>query len=150
MSTPPHRRGPHRPAFSRPPIRPDRVRHTGEDRGFAFVPNRFLHDGFFASLDHRERSLYLFLVLAGDRHGVSFYAYDRICSALELTVDEYLEVRDRLLAKDLIAFDGTRFQVLSLPTAPTWPHRPALTTADDFERDDPATVHQLLRSSLKR
>lgn len=150
MPTTPRNRGPDRPSFTRPPIRPDRVRHTGEGRGFAFVPNRFLHDGFFASLDHRERSLYLFLVLAGDRNGVSFYSYDRICAVLELTVDEYIEVRDSLLAKDLIAFDGTRFQVLSLPATPTWPHRPPLATPDDFERDDPATVHQLVRTSLKR
>src|SRR5678815_3031676 len=48
----------------RPPPRPDRIRRiTG---GFAFVPNEFLHHGFFASLSHTERSLYFFLVLAGD------------------------------------------------------------------------------------
>ena len=54
---------------SRAPVRPDRVRRI--DRGFAAIPNRFLHGGFFASLRHTERSLYLFLVLAGDRNGVS-------------------------------------------------------------------------------
>ena len=58
-----------RPPY-RPPPRPDRIRRiTG---GFAFVPNEFLHHGFFASLGHTERSLYFFLVLAGDRNGVSF------------------------------------------------------------------------------
>jgi hypothetical protein len=107
-----------RPAgFHRAPPRPDRIRQIG--RGFAFVPNRFLHDGFFASLSHAERSLYLFLVLAGDRNGVSFYPYDRICSTLHLTPDDYVRTRDSLIDKDLIAFDGTRFQVLSLPAAPT-------------------------------
>jgi hypothetical protein len=137
--------------FTRAPIRPDRVRRIGSDgRGFAFLPNRFLHGGFFASLTHRERSLYLFLVLAGDRDGVSFYAYDRICSALELTVDDYIEVRNRLIAMDLIAFDGTRFQVLSLPEGPVVSARPPLTSADDFERDDPATVHQLVQDSLSK
>src|SRR5262245_22725742 len=85
-----NRRPPHRP-----PPRPDRIRRiTG---GFAFVPNEFLHHGFFASLSHTERSLYFFLVLAGDRNGVSYYAHDRICAALELTLDEYLIVRDRLI-----------------------------------------------------
>lgn len=137
--------------FTRAPIRPDRVRQIGGDgRGFAFLPNRFLHGGFFASLTHRERSLYLFLVLAGDRDGVSFYAYDRICSALELSVDDYIEVRNCLIAMDLIAFDGTRFQVLSLPDRPIAPARPPLTSVDDFERDDPATVHQLVQSSLPK
>jgi hypothetical protein len=40
-------------------------------------------------------------------------------AALEFTLDDYLVVRDRLIDLDLIAFDGTRFQVLSLPPAPS-------------------------------
>ncbi len=137
--------------FTRPPICPDRVRRIGGDgKGFAFLPNRFLHGGFFASLSQGECSLYLFLVLAGDRDGVSFYAYDRICSALEITLDEYIELRNGLIAKDLVAFDGTCFQVLSLPTKPVVQVRPPLAAPDDFERDDPATVHQIVRSSLNK
>jgi hypothetical protein len=109
-----------------------------------------LHRGFLASLSHAERSLYFFLVLAGDRNGVSFYAHDRICGALELTLDEYLLVRNSLIDKDLIAFDGRRFQVLSLPPAPIVPPRRPLVTQDDLEDDDPATIHQMIRSSLDR
>lgn len=131
----------------RTPPRPDRIRRI--DGGFAFLPNRFLHGGFLASLSHAERSLYLFLVLAADRNGVSFYAYDRICSTLEITPDDYVDVRNSLLHKDLIAFDGTRFQVLSLPPTPVAPP-PPLATAQDFEEHDPATVARLIRSSLGR
>ncbi len=135
--------------WSRRPIRPERVRRIGGDgRGFAFLPNRFLHEGFFTSLSHCERSLYFFLVLAGDRDGTSFYAYDHICSALEVTVDEYIAVRNSLIAKDLIAFDGTRFQVLSLPAKPVGQASPPLVSQDDFERDDPAVIQKLIRSSL--
>jgi hypothetical protein len=137
------RRPPHRP-----PPRPDRIRRI--DGGFAFLPNRFLHEGFFASLSHAERSLYLFLVLAGDRNGVSFYAYDRICDTLELTPDDYLVVRTSLLDKDLIAFDGGRFQVLSLPPASIVPARRPLVTQEDFEDHDPATIRHIIRSSLDR
>ena len=132
----------------RTPPRPDRIRHIAG--GFAFIPNDFLHQGFFASLSHAERSLYFFLVLAGDRNGVSFYAYDRICDALELTQDEYLVVRNSLIDKDLIAFDGRRFQVLSLPPAPILPARRALVSQDDFEDHDPATIQQIIRSSVDR
>lgn len=132
----------------RTPLRPDRIRRIAG--GFAFVPNDFLHQGFFASLSHAERSLYFFLVLAGDRNGVSFYAYDRICDALELTQDEYLAVRNSLIDKDLIAFDGRRFQVLSLPPAPILPARRPLVTQDDFEDHDPATIQQIIRSSVNR
>jgi len=131
---------------SRPPIRPDRVRST--QGGFAFVPNRFLHGGFFASLNHAERALYLFLVLAADRHGLSFYRHDRICSTLEITLDEYLLVRDSLIAKDLVAFDGARFQVLSLPPTPIVQPRRPLLTQQDLEDDDPATIRQLLVREL--
>lgn len=132
----------------RAPPRPDRIRRpTG---GFAFVPNRFLHEGFFASLDHVERSLYLFLVLAGDRNGVSFYGHERICATLEISLDDYITARNGLINKDLLAFDGTRFQVLSLPPAPVLPVRPPLVTDDDFEGHDPATVRRLVHASLDR
>jgi hypothetical protein len=133
---------------SRAPILPERVRQM--HGGFAFVPNRFLHHGFFASLSHAQRSLYFFLVLAGDRRGVSYYRHDRICSILAMSLDDYLLARDSLIAKDLIAFDGSRFQVLSLPARPVVEPRPPLVTAQDFERDDPATIRQLLRAELER
>ena len=120
------------------------------DGGFAFIPNRFLHEGFLASLSQTERSLYLFLVMAGDRNGVSFYGYDRICTALELDLDRYLEARNGLIDKDLIAFDGTRFQVLSLPERPSVVVPRPLTSAEDFEEHDPATIRQQLLDALGR
>lgn len=138
---------PERKPSHRSPIRPERIRKL--EGGFSFVPSRFLHDGFLASLGHIERSLYLFLILAGDRNGVSFYACDKICSTLELTLDDYLQARSGLLEKDLIAFDGTRFQVLSLPPAPILPPRPPLMTSEDFELHDPATVRHIIRSSFQ-
>jgi len=139
---------PRRPPPSRAPIVPDRVRRL--DGGFAFVPNRFLHDGFFAQLTHVERSLYFFLVLASDRDGISFYSYDRICGTLEATLDDYLAARNALVDMDLVAFDGTRFQVLSLPPRPCLRPRPPLLAADDLERDDPATIRQIIRDSLTK
>ena len=134
--------GPRRPTPARPPLRPDRLRRI-EPGGFAFVPNRFLRDGFFASLTTDERSLYLFLVLAADRDGISFYRYDSICSILQLPLESYLQARDRLIDQDLLAFDGTRFQVLSLPQKPI-PPITLLVTQQDRERDDPATIRALL------
>jgi hypothetical protein len=98
-------------------LKPDRVRTI--EKGFSFIPHRFLKDGFLASLTQEEILLYLFLVLASDRHGLSFYAYDSICTLLCFSADEYMEAREGLLAKDLIAFDGSIFQVLHLPSQPT-------------------------------
>ena len=86
--------------------------------GFSFIPHRFLTAGFLASLQQQELMLYVFLVLAADRHGLSYYSYERICSLLHMTVKQYIEARDGLIEKDLIAFDGSLFQVLSLPSKP--------------------------------
>ena len=100
----------------------ERVRRI--DGGFSFIPHRFVLDGFLAALSQKELLLYLFLVLVSDRNGLSFYSYDSICTLLELSFDEYIESRNSLIEKDLIAFDGTLFQVLSLPqNKPSWQKR---------------------------
>jgi hypothetical protein len=99
---------------------PKRIRRI--DGGFSFIPHRFLTDGHLASLSQQQLLLYLFLVLASDRHGLSFYSYDAILSLLELTVEQYIAARDGLIEKDLIAFDGTLFQVLDLPAIPRKPN----------------------------
>ena len=109
------------------------------DGGFSFIPHRFLTDGFLASLSQRELLLYLFLVLVSDRHGLSYYAYDSICSLLQFSLDDYIETRDGLMEKDLIAFDGTLFKVLDLPSKPIRVPTP---------KDGPATVAQLINRSL--
>ena len=57
--------------IERTPLIAQRVRKI--NGGFAFIEHRFLRDGFFASLDHHELLLYLFLVIVGDRNGMSFY-----------------------------------------------------------------------------
>jgi len=82
---------------------------------FAWIDRRFLFDGFLAALSPRENLLYFFLVLVADRNGVSFYSYDKICTLLKLDVDAYVQTRDGLIRKQLIAFEGQRFQVLALP-----------------------------------
>jgi len=96
----------------------DRGRIRRIDGGFAFIPHRFLTDGFLSALTPRQQQLYFFLVLAADRHGLSFYSYDAICSLLQMSLDQYIGARDDLIKKDLIQFDGTIFQVLDLPRTP--------------------------------
>jgi len=95
-------------------LAPDRIRQN--EGSFGFIPHRFLTDGFLAMLSQHELLLYLFLIMAADRYGLSFYGCNSICSLLGLTVDQFLKARDGIISKDLIAFDGTIFQVLSLPT----------------------------------
>lgn len=143
--TEPHHQPP-RTIIHRAPILAARLRSIG-GQSFAFVPHRFLREGFFASLAPDELRLYILLVLAADRNGLSFYHYDSICSLLELPLESYLRARNALIDKDLIAFDGTRFQVLSLPDKPRFESPPPL-SRDNCEDHDPATIRALVHRSL--
>lgn len=145
MSHKPQR--PPRTTIQRAPICPQRVRTIATD-SFAFVPHRFLRQGFFALLTMDERGLYFFLVLAADRYGVSFYHYQTICSLLQLPLETYLVARNGLIHKDLIAFDGTRFQVLALPEQAIPEDAQPMRTPEDFADHDPATIRSLIQSSL--
>ncbi len=60
----------------------------------------------------------------------------------------YVLARNGLIEKDLIAFDGHLFQVLSLPTQPVRAVSRSLSTPQDMQHDDPATIRQLIRQSL--
>lgn len=82
---------------------------------FAWIDRRFLFNGFLAELGPQENLLYFFLVLVADRDGLSYYSYDKICQLLTLDVDDYIQARNGLIEKDLIAFDGRQFQLLVLP-----------------------------------
>ena len=130
----------------RAPLVPERVRRL--KGSFAAIEHRFLRDGFWQCLSHQELLLYFFLVLVGDRDGVSFYSYDRIITLLHLSLDEYIQARDGLIAKDLIAFDGHLFQVLSLPETPIFPPIRLLKTPQDMIEKDPATIHRTICEAL--
>jgi hypothetical protein len=119
-------------------LNPDRIRTI--EGGFSFIPHRFLYDGFLCSLEQKELLLYLFLTLVADRYGLSFYAYDSICRLLRITLDEYIEARDGLIQRDLIAFNGTMFQVLDLPPEP-------VRIYSDLK--DRAQIAQMVKQSLK-
>ena len=120
-----------------------------QDTGsFAFIEHRFLRDGFWTNLSHHELLLYTFLILVADRNGLSYYSFDKICTLLQLSLDDYLLARNALIKKDLIAFDGHLFQVLSLPPQPVrQPARP-LHSAPHMAQADPATIRQIIRNSL--
>jgi hypothetical protein len=128
------------------PLCPDRLRKiTGS---FAFIEHRFLRDGFWTSLSHHELLLYVFLVLVADRNGLSYYSFDKTCSLLKISIDEYIFARNALIDKDLIAFDGHLYQVLSLPCKPLAQPERLLKDLKDMEDKDPATIRRLIHKSL--
>ena len=115
----------------------DRIRCI--NGGFSFIPHRFVCDGFLAALQQKELLLYLFLAIVSDRNGLSFYSYDAICTLLQMSLDQYITARNGLMNKDLIAFDGTLFQVLDLPQ-----NRPR-----QQKSKDRSPVEQLIQQTVK-
>ena len=127
-------------------LNPERIRRI--DGGFSFIPHRFLAEGFLASLSQKELLLYLFLILTSDRNGLSFYSYDAICTLLQLSLDQYVEARNSLLGKELIAFDGTVFQVLALPQKPKVPSS-TTPVIDSRQQEGAASVGEIIWRFLK-
>ncbi len=94
-------------------LRPDRIRTI--EKPFAWIPFRLLKDGLFADLTDQAKLLYTFLCLAADSQGSSFYGDTRIRTYFQLEPTEINQARKELIQKDLIAYDGHLYQVLSLP-----------------------------------
>ncbi len=134
--------------INRNPLVSNRIRKI--DGSFAWISHSFLRRGFFTSLTQNELLMYFFLVLVADRQGLSYYHYDKICSLLCFSVDDYIVVRDQLIEKDLIAFDGNFFQVLSLPRIVVNQPSKLLKNRDDMETFDLATIRQIMRKQFNR
>lgn len=99
--------------ISKQPIIVERIRKISGS--FSWLDHRLLTQGFLTAMTSHEMLLYFFLVLVGDKHGVSFYSYDKICQVLKLELADYIQARDRLIQRSLIACHQGRFQVLELP-----------------------------------
>jgi len=96
---------------------------------FAWIDHRLLHSGYLPVMTHQDQALYLFLVLAADRHGVSFYRKEKVCDILGLDFQQFEIARDRLINLNLIAYEpytalspNGYYQVRPIPSA-----APALT-----------------------
>lgn len=72
---------------------------------FAWIDHRLLRNGFLQVMTHQDMALYLFLVLAADRNGVSFYRKEKICDALSFDFRQFEIARDRLINFKLVAFE---------------------------------------------
>jgi hypothetical protein len=99
---------------------PDRVRQI--HGSFAWLDHRLLREGHVERMTLQDLAVYLFLVLAADRTGTSFYRKDVVCRKLGLDWGEFEESKARLLERGFIAFrpftphdvDGF-YQVLPVP-----------------------------------
>ena len=103
-------------------IDPERVRKI--DGSFSWIDHRFISGRFIHDLSREEILIYLFLVAASDRQGLSFYHDDRICSLLKIDLAALGEARQLLSERSLIAWRPPVYQVLSLPSQPILPLTP--------------------------
>jgi hypothetical protein len=86
-----------------PVLRPDRVRQIRG--GFSWIDHRFLRDGHMAWLSRDAIALYAFLVLVGNRDGVSFWRLEKICDHLDrMDWGTFHQARAELIKRDLISF----------------------------------------------
>lgn len=94
-------------------LRPDRLRNL--EPPFGWAPCRLLTTGLLARLSLPAKALYLALCLAADRQGLSYWSQERLCQQIGLAEVELGRARQELQQRDLLAFDGRVYQVLSLP-----------------------------------
>jgi hypothetical protein len=78
---------------------------------FAWINHHLMRNGFLEIMTHQDMALYLFLILAADKNGVSFYRKEKICQAVSLDYSQFEIAKDRLVNMNLIAFEG--YSVLS-------------------------------------
>jgi hypothetical protein len=130
-----------------PVLVPPRIRKV--PMSFAWIDHRLRSEGILQRLRPEDLGLYLFLVLAADRNGLSCWRLDRIQRALPCFDRHALwNARRQLVELDLIAYrpwrrndpDGS-YQVLSVERPPQDRLAPEVKEALEkvFRRLEPAT-----------
>lgn len=90
-------------------------------RSYSIVDHQLLHGGYLHRLSHEAMSLYLFLVVVGDREGRSFYAESTIGEILRLDRAALETARAALLEEGLVDFRKPHWWVRTLPPAARGP-----------------------------
>lgn len=91
----------------------ERIRHI--PKSFSWIDRRYVKDGHISHCTRDESHLYLFLVLVGDRFGISFYGDIAIKRLLKISQEVLVLARDGLVEKGLIEYNPPFYQVLELP-----------------------------------
>lgn len=92
-----------RKKFLRRLPRPDAPRKF--PRAFGWVDVELLRSGWLSRLTPEDALVYLFLCLAADRDGVSFYRVDRIARLVAVDERTIINARHRLCEFGLVAFE---------------------------------------------
>jgi hypothetical protein len=101
---------------------PDRIRQIPAN--FGWIDRGFRDQRFLGTMTLKELAVYVFLVLAANKHGVSFYRSEQIAALFDYQLQplEVIQCRNALFDKGLISFQPFSghsregfYQVLPLP-----------------------------------
>ncbi len=96
--------------------------------------------------------MYLLLVLAADRWGMSFYSRERMSEVLKASVKSIEKALGGLVQKDLIVCDGMVTQVLSLLSEPVKKtlRRPPERREPEPEGDNKFDISEAMRELFRK
>ena len=83
-------------------------------RGFGWIDDRLLRDGYIGRCSPQALALYVLLVCASDAQGLSYYSDPRIAELLTLEPATLYQARRELIGLGLIAYQKPLYQLLSL------------------------------------
>lgn len=83
-------------------------------KSYSILDHSLLHGGYFYRLSHQALSLYLFLVVVGDKEGKSFYAPETMASILRLSSKDLAFAVQNLVSESLILHHPPFFIVRTL------------------------------------
>jgi hypothetical protein len=87
-------------------------------KSYSIVDHQLLHGGYLHRLSQAAMSLYLFLVVVGDRQGRSFYSEVSIMEILRLPEEAFTAARLQLLQEGLIDYRRPHWWVKTLTQQP--------------------------------
>lgn len=73
-------------------------------KSYSIVDHQLLHGGYLYRLSHEGMILYLFLVVVGNRKGMSYYADSTIMRIVRLSCEELEGARSQLTKEGLIEY----------------------------------------------
>ncbi len=104
---------------------PSRTRRPVPRFGWGWVDRRIVIKDFLNPLSRAEITVYFFLCVVADRHGMSWYSPRSMSRALKVPPDQVNEALTGLEQRNLIAIAGRLIQVLDLDTTIPDPATPA-------------------------
>jgi hypothetical protein len=81
---------------------------------YAIVDHQLMRQGYLRRLSHQGMSLYLLLVVVGDRFGKSYYSHSSLKSILRLSESQLFNAINELIQEGLIAHSHPNYYVKNL------------------------------------